>query len=196
MRRASFLRATEQLGFSYEDDSQVPLSEGSDSCDSENANDPFNTSNEGEIDEQLSDIDVFEEQNELMSSESESDDEANTTSFPNLYEANGIQYSTQPLLPRLQRRNILTQQQAVLANPQSPEEAFLLFYSEDMLRITLRETNRKAVALRRQCHLSVTSVTKNFSFDELQAHYGIIVRAGLDRDNFTSVDRLWNPSDS
>ena len=125
MRRASFLRATEQQGFSYEDDSQVPVSEGSDSCDSENANDPFNTSNEGEIDEHLSDIDVFEEQNELMSSESESDDEANTTSFPNLYEANGTKYSTQPVLPRLQSRNVLIQQQAVLANPQT--EAISLF---------------------------------------------------------------------
>ena len=51
--------------------------------------------------------------------------------------------------------------------------------------------------MRHECKLSPNSVYKNFTSQEVEAGLAIMIRAGLDRDNFTNLwDSLWDPIDS
>ena len=56
----------------------------------------------------------------------------------------GIEYSTPPIPARRRMRNIPTQSSKVIVSPGSEIESFELFLSEDILRIVLTHTNRKA----------------------------------------------------
>ena len=49
---------------------------------------------------------------------------------------------------------------------------------------------------RHECKLSPSSVYKNFTSQEVEAGFAIMIRAGLDRDNFTDSHCLWDPIDS
>ena len=50
--------------------------------------------------------------------------------------------------------------------------------------------------MRHECKLSPNSVYKNFISQEVEAGFAIMIRAGLDRDNFTNLNNLWDPIDS
>ena len=50
--------------------------------------------------------------------------------------------------------------------------------------------------MRHECKLSPISVYKNFTSHEVEAVLAVMIRAGLDRDNFTDLHRLWDPIDS
>ena len=50
--------------------------------------------------------------------------------------------------------------------------------------------------MKHECILSPNFVYKNFTSQEVEAGLAIMIRAGLDRDNFTNLHRLWNPIDS
>ena len=69
-------------------------------------------------------------------------------------------------------------------------DAFKIFYRPEIILHIVRETNRKAKDVRHECKLSPNSVYKNFTSQEVEAGLAIIIRAGLDRDNFTDLDRL------
>ena len=60
----------------------------------------------------------------------------------------------------------------------------------------VRETNRKARDVRHECALPPNYVYKDFTSEEVEAGLAIMIRAGLDRDNFTDLRRLWDPIDS
>ena len=45
----------------------------------------------------------------------------------------------------------------------------------------------------RECKLSPNSVYKNFTSQEVEAGLAIMIRTGLDRDNFTNLHSLWDP---
>ena len=66
---------------------------------------------------------------------------------------------------------------------------------QNILQI-VRETNRKARDVRHECKLSPNSVNKNFTSQEVEVGLAIGIRAGLDRDNFTDLQCLWNLIDS
>jgi hypothetical protein len=148
---------------------------------------------EESVEDVLPDIEVYEEDE----SENEDDEYEEDCEFNNGFvDTPIVRYSTTPFPQRLRRRNILTQQSRVLSNPATEKEAFLLFYNIDIVLQVLRETNRKAREVRRESHLLINSVTKEFTHDEIEAGIAIILRAGLDRDNFTSLQRLWDRTDS
>ena len=73
-------------------------------------------------------------------------------------------------------------------------DAFKIF-NRPFLQI-VRETNRKARDVRHECKLSPNSVYKNFTSQEFEAGLAIMIRAGLDRDNFIVLHRLWDTIDS
>ena len=50
--------------------------------------------------------------------------------------------------------------------------------------------------MRYECKLSSISVYINFTSHEVEAVLAVMIRAGLDRDNFTDLHRLWDPIDS
>jgi len=103
----------------------------------------------------------------------------------------GDVFSTLPYAPHLRSRNILTERSRVLSAPRSELHSFLLFYSEDLLRSIMRHTNRKIVDHIRH-KPSPQFYEKQFAFEEFIAAFGLLIRAGLDRDNGTSVDELWS----
>ena len=59
----------------------------------------------------------------------------------------------------------------------------------------MRETNRKGTDVRHECKLSPNSVYKNFISQEVEAGLAIMVRAGLDRDNFRDLQLVWDAID-
>ena len=152
------------------------------------------------LEEELSDIEVFEEENEDASSDEyqelndnndSSEDEAQVA-----ITAGNATYYNNPFPSRLRRRNILTQQPRIIAAPEHEVDAFKIFYRPEIIPQIVRETNRKATDVRHECKLSLNSVYKNFTAQEVEACLAIMIRAGLDRDNFTDLHRLWDPIDS
>lgn len=109
--------------------------------------------------------------------------------------AANIQYSSQPFQNRRRQRNILTESSRSLAHPRTEIESFLLFIDESMLRTLHRYTNRKAVDLRRTVPRQYNWMD-DFTFDDILACIGILLSAGVDRDNFSALEDLWNPIES
>lgn len=134
------------------------------------------------------DIDVF--------SENESDfDEDDSTVRPNVEElqsSSGILFSTTPIPSARRSRNILRERPRTKATPTCEKESFSLFHTEEILSIVIRETNRKVQ------HLNHNNNTKIrlFNRDEISAGIAVLLRAGVDRDNMTDIEHLWNPLDS
>ena len=60
----------------------------------------------------------------------------------------------------------------------------------------VHETNRKARNVRHECKLLPNSGYKDFTIETVEAVLAIMVRAGLDRDNFTDLRQLWDPLES
>lgn len=189
-RRITFLEAVQAIG--YRDIDEV-ADNTPDASDEEVIDEAQDDNMEGPVPEpQLPDIEVFEE--DSSSEESDHGDELEANDV--IRSPNGVEYREQGFEQRLRRRNLLTQAPRVLGNPENEREAFLLFYTPDIILLILRETNRKARDVRREHNMRLTSVTRNFTQEELEAGFAIIIRAGLDRDNFTSLDELWDPIDS
>ena len=79
-----------------------------------------------------------------------------------------------------------------MAHPRSENESFHLFFSEEIIRFIQRQTNRKASDLRRNAG-RIYHYMNSFSFEEIEACFGILIYAGADRDNFTDIRDLWDP---
>ena len=137
------------------------------------------------------DIEVVSEQS---SSEDSDEDDANLHEEHLVMEANGIQYSREPFENRRRQRNIVEDGPRNLAHPRFPLEAFHLFFTPEMTREIQRHTNRKACDIRRESKI-IRGFMNNFTFDEICACIGIILRAGVDRDNMTDVSDLWNATE-
>ena len=132
-----------------------------------------------------------DEYQELINNDGSSEDEAQVATT-----AENATYYNNPFPSRLRRGNILTQQPRIIAAPKHEVDAFKIFYRPEIILQIVRETNRKARDVRHECKLSPNSVYKNFTSQEVEAGLAIMVRAGMDRDNFTDLHRLWDPIDS
>ena len=193
-RRMTFRNACLHLGITedniYNDDSDVE-----DNLYSNNSNHTVEEEEETAptVDEE-GNVEIFKEN--VTDEEDEEDEETANADDSNtdhedekcVLSRSGIEYSTCPIPARRQMQNILTQSFKFIANPRSEIEGFELFLSEDILRTVLMLTNRKAREIRRT--LSRLQPFKKFSMDELKAGLAIILRAGIDRDNFTKRDNL------
>lgn len=144
---------------------------------------------DGIVDDYEGDIDVVSEHSSSEDSDDEND--ANFREQTSDMEANGIHYSREPFENRRRQRNIVEDGPRNLAHPRSALEAFHLFFTPEMTREILRHTNRKACDVRRESQI-VRGFMSNFTYDEICACIGIILRAGLDRDNMTDIGDLWN----
>ena len=58
----------------------------------------------------------------------------------------------------------------------------------------MNTANRKATDLRRILP-NVRNFMTNFLYDEVRACIGLLLRAGLDRDNMTDLNELWNATE-
>ena len=150
------------------------------------------------LEEELSDIDVFEEENEDAGSDEYQEPNDNDGSSGDEAQvaitARNATYYNNPFPTRFRSR--LTQQPQIVAAPKHEMNAFKIFYRPEIILQIVRETNRKARDVRHECKLSPNSVYKNFTSHEVEAGFAIMIRAGLDRDNFTDLHRLWDPVDS
>ena len=90
----------------------------------------------------------------------------------------------------------MTQRARIDASPDFEINAFKRFYRPEIIFLIVRETNRKARDVRHQYGLLPNSVYKDFTIEKVEAGIAIMIRAGLDRDNFTDLRRLWDPIDS
>ena len=129
------------------------------------------------------DIEIEEEESEFEDEDEEVEEPA---AGDILRSASGVRYSREPILPALCRRNVLRGRPRALSNPTLPLQAFKLFHSDEILSIILRETNRKVQQLNRELNLRLWNFTRN----ELLAAIAILLRAGVDRDNFTDITQL------
>ena len=91
-------------------------------------------------------------------------------------------------------RNVITETARAVVRLQSEKESFKCLVSEEILRAVLMHTNRKMQQIQRNLHACYS--TNAFSMEELKADIAIVLRAGRDRDNFSDLIDLWNPSDS
>ena len=150
--------------------------------------------------EQLSDIDVYEEETEddgNNENQDPNDDEASSADEDQVATTAGnATYYDTAFPSKLRKQNILTQQPRIIAFPENEVDAFKIFYQPDIVLHIVRETNRKARDVRREYNLLPYSVYKNFTSQQVEAGLAIMIRAGYDRDNFTDLPRLWNSIDS
>lgn len=137
------------------------------------------------------DILFFEEPSDDDEDE-ESDEEV--SHINDVFIANGITYTELSFPTRNQDRNILRERSAISAHPRRAIESFLLFITEDMLRTIQRHTNRKVHDVRRTVR-RIHSYMSLFTYDEIKACLGIVLMAGVHRDNFTDLQDLWDPID-
>ena len=141
-RRLSFLNACLQLGIDDNDVNNVeelPNSDGEEVLEIDGNDDDEEYAPEVE----LAEVELFEEE---TNSGSESDNDSSEED--NQLENNEIitpivRYRTDGFEQRLRRRNLLTQQPRCVANPDNEEEAFKLFYTDDIIMKILRDTNKK-----------------------------------------------------
>ena len=152
------------------------------------------------VQEQLSDIDEYEEETEDDGNNEDqdpNDDEASSEDEDQVaITAGNAKYYDTAFLSRLRRRNILTQQPRIIASPENEVDAFKIFYQPDIILHIVLETNRKARDVRRKYNLLPNSVYKNFTSQEVEAGLANMIRAGYDRDNFTDLPRFWDSIDS
>jgi hypothetical protein len=125
----------------------------------------------------------------LLEESDESSNEGEQT-VGELENASGIIYSLNTIPAALRRRNILTQRPHTFANPTIEVNSFKLFHTQEMTSLIMRETNRKVRAINNQGLRKIASFTEN----EIFAALSILLRAGVDRDNYTSLNQLWKPS--
>ena len=105
--------------------------------------------------EELSDIDVYEEESEDDFSDEDQDpihDNASLDDDQVGITAGNATYYENPI-PRRLRRNILTQQPRIIAAPEHEVDAFKVFYRPEITPQIVRETNRKARDVRHECAL-------------------------------------------
>lgn len=124
---------------------------------------------------------------------SESSEDSNSSDDEIIFEGGDIAFSSLPFESRRRERNIVTESAANLSHPQNEREAFQLFINESMIRTIQRHTNRKAADCRRARNPTRRrSHHSDFSYDEICAGIALVLRAGCDRDNLTSLDDLWS----
>ena len=146
------------------------------------------------------DIIAMEESDERVEgsdAESEEDDgmvteEAIVNSDNSLRNPANIPFSYAPISPALRQRNIMRQAPGPRSNPIDEISSWRLFHTNEILSIIKRCTNRKISQFNRTNGRSI----KLFSEDEIHAALAIIYRAGIDRDNFSDLLRLFHPIDS
>ena len=132
-----------------------------------------------------SDVSDFSESydDERSSDGGETDD----SSIPHIHcSPSGILWSEEPFPVRLMNRNIVRFSQGPTFTPATEKDSFFLFFDEEMISQLHLHTNKRMKALHKT----------PFSFDEIHAALGIIIRAGSDRDNLSSLKSLFDPKDS
>ena len=178
-RRLTFQEALEQLQIVFDDvdnDSDND-SESASSSETESIADD----DEHPMQEQLSDIDVFEEETEddgNNEDQDSNDDETNSEDEDQVaITAGNATYYDTAFPNRLRRPNILTQQPRITASPENEVDAFKIFYQPDIILHIVREMNRKARDVRREYHLLPNSVYKNFTSQEVETGLAVMIRA-------------------
>ena len=193
-RRFTFQEALKQLQIVSDDVNNDSDAAATSSSETESIVDD----DEVPLEEELSDIDVFEEENEAVGSDEYQEPNDNDGSSEDEAQvaitAENATYYNNTFPSRLRRRNILAQQPRIIAAPKHEVDAFKIFYRPEIILQMVRETNRKARDERHECKLLPNSVYKNFTSHEVEAGLAIMIRAGLDRDNFTNLHRLLNPT--
>ena len=66
----------------------------------------------------------------------------NEHTFDYIQSRSGISYTSEQILNRRRRRNILTQQPRAIGRPQTERQSFKLMLTQDILRTAIRYTNR------------------------------------------------------
>ena len=127
-RRFMFPEALKQLQIVFDDVNNDSDAEASSNSETESiAND-----DEVPLEEKLSDIDVFEEENEDVGSDEYQEPNDNDGSSEGEAQvaitAGNATYCNNPFSSRLRRRNIMTQQPRIIAAPEHKVDAFKIFY--------------------------------------------------------------------
>ena len=200
-RRLTFREACQALRIFEESDTESASSdENVDGTGDATINDSLTDQDLQESPE--ADIIAMEESDarvEGSDAESEEDDdivtlteEANINSDFSLRNPANIPFSYAPFSPALRQRNIMRQAPGPRSNPVDEISSWRLFLTNEILSIIKRCTNRKISQFNRTNGRSI----KLFSEDEIHAALAIIYRAGVDRDNFSDLLRLFHPTDS
>jgi hypothetical protein len=156
------------------------------SNDDSDDQDAFDNSDADVSDGELEVVESSSEGSSKSSSEVSSDDESNHEQ-DGLYTApSGVVWRDDVPPPRRLARNIINFRSGARVIPRSECDAFSLFVDEVMLKNIQRYTNRRMRAVGKF----------PFSYSEMKAAVAIIIRAGADRDNLSTIQSLFHPKDS
>lgn len=196
-RRRTYLAAIRALGIEDNDgenDGENDIENEDQTSESENELElPVIGPGGDEIERDVEDIEVFSESSSSESSEDSDEEQAAARPAVDvLANPAGIILSRRELPPALRRRNILNQRPRALINIGNELAAFLLFHTMNMVTLILRATNRKVRDINRTIRRPIRQFTEN----EFLAAIAILLRAGVDRDNLSDINNLWNPVDS
>jgi hypothetical protein len=161
----------------------------------------------GNVIDDEGDLEVFHDSEdsdyEDVSDESVDEDERDANSSVNSKRqpadeiCNGVTWSRKPMHNVRLSRNIVNERPRCLTSETEELKIFDLLFPEEIRRIILRCTNRKASALRladpKKCKACRYS---DFTYDELNAFFGFIIRAGADRDNMCALEDFYKENDS
>lgn len=196
------------VGSDSEDEEWLPpqpsnvhkMSDMSDVEDVYNATDieiELDESAENELDEAASDDDVTEEDYHT-----DAGPNTGTSSESAFVSKDGtIWKKTAPKVTRVQRHNILRQKPGPVPSTKclSAAQTFKCIFSEEMIDIIVRETNRKADRVYAKWNAEnpdkPAKKLKEFTQDELYAYIGILITMGVHHSNSEPVNVLWK-SDS
>ena len=142
-RRFTFQEALKQRQIASDDVNNNSDAEATSSSDTESIVDD----DEAPLEEELSDIEVFEEENKDAGSYEYQKHHDNDGSLEDEAQvaitAGNATYYNNPFPSRLRRRNILTYQPRIIAAPKHEVDAFKIFYRPEIIHQVVRETNRK-----------------------------------------------------
>lgn len=191
-KRIALLNALRQIGYSEADDHSNSSDSDASSYVSDHEDPAAADEDIGAYGDNTDDSDgelqIEEESDEtdVSSVSAESDSDTSSLDLVQHVSPSGILWDANPPPLRRLNRNIVDFRSGPRIVPRSEYEAFSLFIDEIILRTIQRYTNRR---MRARGKLP-------FTFNEVKAAIGIIIRAGADRDNMSSVESLFNPKDS
>lgn len=196
-RRLTFSQACAALGvglFENEDydDHESSIEEDGD----EVAYDVVESDGDGEtavdITTEIPETDIYIDEDDDSGSDTEDDSPTITESDSGLQNRCDLTFSFDPISPALRRRNILRQTPGPRSDPVDEISAWRLFHTDEIFCLIMRCTNRK---ISHHNRINDNKV-RPFGHDEFMAALAILYRAGVDRDNFSDVQRLFHSVDS
>ena len=190
----------QRLGMVSDDDNCDGVEDIPRPCD--DSNDAYDAPEQLLLFDDEGDMDAFfggsDASDDSLDSDSVNDEDWSDSDLEDEVEiCSGVEWYRQPTHNVRLRRNIVTERQRTLMKDTDEMAVFDNLFPEEIRRIILRCTNKKATAIRSSDSQKYRARQfENFSYHELNTFLGFIIRAGANRDNMTALCNFYKEMDS